>query len=257
MNFSNCMVRFGLLLVVGVFVASLSGWSVEADKDLILYYPLDKDTSDASGKKNSGELKDKVSFEKGKFGKAIKLIPDQPILLELSDSLHGDIFLEPFSYTLWIKPDFKGTTWEHLWRSLPSAAGHNTLFINKDQGLVSYRGRVGGWTTLCQTDGGLIKKDTWANITLTSDTKKFKIYIDGDLKKETDYKKTDGKNAEYRIGGSGGETYAGLVDEVAFYARALSEAEIKSIAKVGMGVFLAVGAKGKLTRNWAKIKTEY
>ena len=257
MNFSNCMVRFGLLLVVGMFVNLLSGWAVEADKDLILYYPLDKDTSDASGKKNSGELKGKVSLEKGKFGKAIKLMPDQPILIEPSDSLHGDIFLEPFSYTLWIKPDFEGTTWEHLWRSLPAAVGHNTLFINKDQGLVSYRGRVGGWTTLCQTDGGLIKKDTWANITLTSDTKKFKIYIDGDLKKETDYKKTDGKNAEYRIGGSGGETYAGLVDEVAFYARALSEAEIKSIAKVGMEVFLAVDAKGKLTRNWAKIKTEY
>jgi len=49
MNFSNCMVRLGLLLVIGVFVASLSGWSVEADKDLILYYPLDKDTSDVSG----------------------------------------------------------------------------------------------------------------------------------------------------------------------------------------------------------------
>ncbi|MDP6752007.1 MAG: LamG domain-containing protein [Candidatus Poribacteria bacterium] len=257
MNFSNCMVRFGLLLVVGMFVNLLSGWAVEADKDLILYYPLDKDTSDASGKKNSGELKDKVSFEKGKFGKAIKLIPDQPILIEPSDSLHGDIFLEPFSYTLWIKPDFKGTTWEHLWRSLPSAAGHNTLFVNKDQGLVSYRGRVGGWTTLCQTDGGLIKKDTWTNVTLTSDTKKFKIYIDGDLKKGTDYKKTDGKNTEYRIGGSGGETYAGLVDEVAFNARALSDAEIKSIARVGMEVFLAVDANGKLTRNWAKIKTEY
>jgi len=187
-----------------------------------LYYSLDKDTSNASGEKNDGELKGKVSLEKGKFGKAITLMPDQPILIEPSDSLHG-----------------------------------NTLFINKDQGLVSYRGRVGGWTILCQTDGGLIKKDTWANITLTSDTKKFKIYIDGDLKKETDYKKTDGKNTEYRIGGSGGETYAGLVDEVSFYARVLSETEIKSIAKVEMEVFLSVDAKGKLTRNWAKIKTEY
>ena len=81
MNFSNYMVRFGLLLVIGLFVASLSGWSVEADKDLILYYPLDKDTSDASGEKNDGELKGKVSLEKGKFGKAIKLMPDQPILI--------------------------------------------------------------------------------------------------------------------------------------------------------------------------------
>ena len=40
MNFSNYIVRLGLLLVIGLFVASLSGWSVEADKDLILYYHL-------------------------------------------------------------------------------------------------------------------------------------------------------------------------------------------------------------------------
>ena len=32
MNFSNYMVRFGLLLVICLFVASLSGWFVEADK---------------------------------------------------------------------------------------------------------------------------------------------------------------------------------------------------------------------------------
>lgn len=106
---------------------------------------MGKDLLDVSGNKNDGELKNgKVTLQKGKFGKAIELTPDQPIVLEASDSLYGDIFLRPFTYTLWIEADFKGTTWEHLWHSLPVDSGHNTLFLNKDQGFLSFRGVVGG-----------------------------------------------------------------------------------------------------------------
>ena len=252
------MKKLFILLVIGI-ISSLQtlSWSVEPDKDLVLYLPMEKDLLDASGNKNDGELANgKVSLQKGKFGKAIELAPDQPIVIEPSDSLHGDIFLEPFTYTLWINPDFKGTEWGHLWRSLPGASGHNTLFLNSAQGLFSFRGVVGGWSVLCQTDGGLVKKNTWYQVTLTSDTKKFRIYLNGKLEKEDDYQDTKGKIAEFRIGGSANETYSGLMDDVAFYKRALDKDEIKSITNSGMDAFLSVASKGKLTLNWATIKTE-
>jgi len=62
---------------------------------------MGKDLLDASGNKNDGELKNgKVALQKGKFGKAIELTPDQPIVLEALDSQHGDIFLGPFTYII-------------------------------------------------------------------------------------------------------------------------------------------------------------
>ena len=139
---------------------------------------------------------------------------------------------------------------------MPGASGHNTLFLNSAQGLFSFRGVVGGWTILCQTDGGLVKKNTWYQVTLTSDTKKFRIYLNGKLEKEADYQKTAGKIAEFRIGGSGGETYSGLIDDVAFYRRALGKNEIESITESGMEAFLSVDPKRKLTVSWSRIKTE-
>ena len=258
MFFNHKANKLFILLLIGI-VSSLQtlSWSVEPDKDLLLYFPMEKDLLDASGNKNDGELANgKVSLQKGKFGKAIELATDQPIVIEPSDSLHGDIFLEPFTYTLWINPDFKGTEWGHLWRSLPGASGHNTLFLNSAQGLFSFRGVVGGWTILCQTDGGLVKKNTWYQVTLTSDTKKFRIYLNGKLEKEADYQKTAGKIAEFRIGGSGGETYSGLIDDVAFYRRTLGKNEIESITESGMEAFLSVDPKRKLTVSWSRIKTE-
>ena len=62
---------------------------------------MEKDLLDASGNKNDGELKNgKVALQKRKFGKAIELTPDQSIVLEVLDSLHGDIFLGPLTYII-------------------------------------------------------------------------------------------------------------------------------------------------------------
>ena len=57
----------------------------------------------------------------------------------------------------------------------------------------------------CQTDGKLIQKDKWYNVTVTSDKKKFRIYLDGAKVKETDHKVTDGRIEAYHLGGEGGD----------------------------------------------------
>ena len=82
----NKTTKLSLLLVVFVSIQTLS-WSVEPDKDLLLYFPMEKDVSDASGNKNDGELDGKMSLVKGKFGKAIQLLSDQPIVVMPSESI--------------------------------------------------------------------------------------------------------------------------------------------------------------------------
>ena len=127
------------------------------------------------------------------------------------------------------------------------------MFINKDQGLISWRGRAGGWTVLCETDPGIVEADKWLHIAVTGDGDKFKIYADGEMVVENDFQETGGANVTYRIGGSGGETFAGLMDDYAVFSRALDADEISLIME-GVETFLPVEPKGKLATQWADLK---
>ena len=91
------------------------------------------------------------------------------------------------------------------------------------------------------------------HVAVTGDGDKFKIYADGEMVAETDFQETGGANVTYRIGGSGGETFAGLMDDVAVFTRALDADEINLIME-GVEVFLPVEPKGKLTTQWAALK---
>lgn len=248
------MKLFTLFLAVTFLLMSVTLGITGEDPDLVAYYPFDGNPEDATGNDNHGEITGGSKWVKGKFGDAIELDAAAYVEMQASDSLHGDLFkADPFTISAWINPNFEGTTWEHIWRSLPSGVGHNTLFINKDQGLISWRGRVGGWTVLCQSDGGIVEADKWMHVAVTSDGDKFKIYADGEIVAETDFQETDGGNVTYRMGGSGGETFAGLLDDYAVFSRDLDEDEINLIME-GVETFLPVEPKGKLATQWADFK---
>ncbi len=248
------MKRFTLFLAITFLLMSATLGMTGEDPDLVAYFPFDGNSEDATGNDNHGEITGGSKWVKGKFGDAIELDAAAYVEMQASDSLHGDIFkADPFTISAWINPNFEGTTWEHIWRSLPSAVGHNTLFINKDQGLISWRGVVGGWTVLCQTDGGIVEADKWMHVAVTGDGDKFRIYADGENVAETDFQETRGENVTYRIGGSGGETFAGLMDDYAVFTRDLDEDEINLIME-GVETFLPVEPRGKLATQWADLK---
>lgn len=227
---------------------------VTAEEALVAYYSFDGDTDDTSGNDNNGVIKGDSKFDTGKFGDAIHLNVGAHVEMQVSETLHGDIFKsDPFTISAWINPTFEGGAWQQIWRSLPTASGHNTFFVNKDQGLLSWRGQVGGWTVLCQTDGGLIKKDEWSHVVVQSDGKNFRIYVNGKMAKETEFQETRGANAIYRLGGEGGEGYGGAIDDAAVFSRALDEDEINSLGN-GVEEYLSVEPIDKLTTKWGYIK---
>ena len=58
------------------------------------------------------------------------------------------------------------------------------------------------------------------------------------------------------IGAHSGNTYTGMIDEVAIYSRALSEEEILRVMEEGH-MALAVHPSGKLADCWARVKLDY
>ena len=85
------------------------------------------------------------------------------------------------------------------------------------------------------------------------DGDKFRIYANGKMVAETDFQETLGNNVTYRLGGTGGETFAGAMDDVAVFTRALDEDEINLILD-GVETFLPVEPQSKLATHWAALK---
>ncbi|MCG9129677.1 LamG domain-containing protein [Candidatus Poribacteria bacterium] len=238
-----------------LFIISFVSIGIAADDEsLVAFYSFDGNAEDGSGNGNNGEIKNGSKFDKGKFGDAIYLDVGAHVEMAVSDTLHGDLFKsDPFTISVWINPTFEGGAWQQIWRSLPTASGHNTLFVNKDQGLLSWRGQVGGWTVLCQTNDGIVEKDKWTHVVVQSDGKKYRIYANGEMAQESDFQETRGENQIYRLGGEGGEGFGGALDDAAIFSRALDEGEIKAIMQ-GYEEFAPVKSKGKLSTIWAEIK---
>ena len=205
---------------------------------MVAYYPFDGNAQDASGNGNHGQITGTTTYVEGKFGDAIALNGGDYVEMEASDSLHSDLFkADPFTLAVWIYPQ-TGVGYQHVWRSLPIEAGHNTLFIFEDTGIISWRGVVGGvwsWGDLCETGPGVFETDTWVHVAVTNDGDKFRIYADGVLVAETDFQETDGGNTTYRIGDLSNPL---IIDDYAIFSKALSEEEINLIINQGVASFV-------------------
>ena len=216
---------------------------VNAVQDLVAYYPFDRNSEDASGNGNHGQIIGTTNYVEGKFRDAIALNNGVYVKMDASDSLHGDLFkADPFTLAVWVYPK-TGTAYGHVWRSLPREAGTNTLFIIEDAGIISWRGRIDGewsWGDLCETEPGLFEADTWLHVAVTNNGDKFRIYVDGEKVAETDFQETDGGNTAYLIGSrfTTGENFVGLIDDYAVFSKALNKDEINLIMKTSVATFL-------------------
>jgi hypothetical protein len=111
------------------------------------------------------------------------------------------------------------------------------------------------------TNGGQdIADGEWHHLVALKEESECKIYIDGELKISkvitpvdisNDYPLIIGSNAEPRAH----TMFKGIVDEVAFYTRALTEDEIKEAMQKGLSV--AVEPEGRSAVTWGAVKAQY
>lgn len=253
------MKRLLLVSALMSLTTLFSTGNVQADESLVLYYSFDDgsgdEAKDSSGYGNNGVLVPAGDWVDGKFGGAIQVTNAAGhVEMTPSDSLSADIFVGEFTLAAYINPALSGD-WGHIWRSRPITTGHNTLFVNAG-GFMSWRAIVGGaWTVLCEGAGGDVVANEWQHVAIVSDEEQFRMFINGEVVKESPYVATDGAIATFYVGGDGqSENYTGAIDETAVWNRALSQDEIKAIAKDGVEAFLAVEPVNRLLSMWGKFK---
>lgn len=244
------------LLLSVVFIAFEA-----ADAAVILYLPMDEgqgnSTADLSGNGNNGILEDSPVWVQGKYGSALEFDAGSRVHIPASNSLHGDIYKDDFTFLAWINPARSGDTWQHVIRSVDGAdATQCSLFLNTN-GFLSWRGRVAGtWGERCGSPNDTIPANEWTHIALVSDKVNYKIYANAVEVGTAAYVELDGGITDFYLAFDGrqwAEAYTGVIDEVYLLTEAMSVNDIAGIMEDSLASIQPVD---KLATSWGHIKRD-
>ena len=261
------------LMAIPVIFATVSDAAIDT-KSIVgvwLFDEVNKDMSpDSTGNGNDAELlKGAELVDDGKFDKALSLSGDdefQIAWVESSKSL--DSCAEEYTTTTWVKLKKKDKV------VLGGCCNDDHAIINfKYTCLLNIfgPGRGGGHGKVEIGSGQLapawvsgpmlVNDDKWHHIAYTYDGKKMIAYIDGEVDSQANTGGVFGLTGQaLRIGGMEDQRPAwGLMDDVAVFNTALSEADVNDIMNDGLGKlfgFTPVTPMGRLTTVWASVKSE-
>lgn len=214
---------------------------------------------DSSSQNNEGQVHG-ATWVDGKFGKALQFDgTDDWVEVQHSDTVSFEAGTS-FSVTVHFKGTKVGgslagknyedksqaTPWYMIWNG---GANNKVTFFLRDSGNTSFRPES---TTE-------IGDDQWHFIAgvANTDTGKASIWIDGTMEAEIDFNTDDGYGTAegvFHIGRHFDRYTNGIIDEVALYNVALTEADINSIMADGLVNVTNVEAQGKLATTWGTIK---
>lgn len=253
--------RYLLIGVVVLFAAGVLTTSSYGEIDLgtvvgvWLFDEGDGDIAeDSSGNENDGELIGGPEWVEGKFGSALEFDgASAHVLVPDSESLHptAEITLGAWIYPKGFTPNGNG---------LLTKEGQYILGLNWPQGgnaeKLNLWLTIGGWIFFTSDDP--VSADSWNHVVVTYDGSIKKAYIDGDLVNSVDQGGEVGISANPILiaqgnTGVGAQAFEGLIDELAIFNVALTDAEVKDFMK-GWGSVIAVAPAGKLTTTWAAVK---
>ena len=256
MKFVICLC-IALLLVLTPLAMSVG--PKEFLDGLVLYHPYDEgkgDTAeDFSGNKHEGVI-DNPKWVDGKFGKALEFGgqgSDAFVTVESTDALNVDAC----SFMAWINAEHWNGTRQIVGKSVHGGCGGRVQYgLFSEGGVFKLRLEAVGARADITTD--LPDTEKFVHVAFTNDTDKTKIYIDGKEVVEADTPGKLGANDDpWRIGQDCDRlnyVFAGIIDEVRLWNRALSEEEIKTFMDQGVDA-LDVEAIGKLSTTWGRLKT--
>lgn len=243
---------FSVFTITGILLADFSD-------GLVLYHTYDKGTGDIaediSGNGHDGKI-DKPEWVDGKFKKALNFSGAGSgtwVTVESTDALNVD----QCTFMAWVFAEHWNAT-----RQIVGKSVHGGCSGRGQYGLFS---EGGSFKLRFETEGGrsdivmdLPATEKWIHVAFTNDGKNGIIYIDG---KEAEAGNVPGKlkpnDDPLRIAQDcdrANNVFAGMIDEVRLWNRALTEKEINTYMDQDVGGALAVSLSGKLTTTWGNIK---
>lgn len=259
------------------FCLVFTGYSLSAPAGLVLYLPFDEGSGtvvkDLSGNNNNGTLKGAPKWVKGKFGTALQFngaenknyveVPDNASLNPATEiTCAAWIYFDKFIGSGGVISKYIGANNQ---RGYSLRMDHtNALSVASD---CSSDGTANaGKYTTASTPANMLKEGQWQHIATAFKAKQYlRLYVNGVLKGETATGVTDSLfdntvplliGTDFLIGGagnSGPREFTGIIDEVAIFNRALSDAEIQSLS--GSSAITSVESNGKLAVTWGAMKS--
>lgn len=203
--------------------------------------------ADTSGNGNDGAITG-AKWAEGKFGGALEFEPPHVVTVEPSDSIN---FTDQMTIATWVYMN-KGVS--------DTAIRRNGSYLLEVQsatervpggyvfGIWSGGGFTGGvWGT------SVIDPEKWYHIVGLYDGSEMKLYVDGTLESAVKQGGDVDQAGELLFGTFGGEKFIGRLDEVIFFNRGITEAEIAELMK-GVEAVLPVSPNDLLTTTWGRLK---
>jgi len=229
-------------------------------QELVLYFPFEgsgDNVTDESGSGNDGKFDNgkanRVDSKDKSFGKAMKFESKERIAVPESNSLKIDTEV---SFVFWMKNGNETGGTGTLPRIISRTGDQHELAMDSGHiklgNFAYYFGGNPGWTGAMSID---LK---WHHLALTFDGGEFVIYLDGKVESELKGGAKKNFTGITYIGSRHtglGESYAGLLDELAIYAGVLDEKQISEIMNEGVLNQFPVEPADKLAATWGRIKT--
>ncbi len=222
-----CTKLSSLILTMLLVISSL------AQADLVAHWPLDDGSGavavDVTGNGHDGDLIDGPEWAEGLYGGAL-LFGGSPAKVDVPYS--AALNPEVFTVSVWANPD-------------PSGSGHRSPITSRDDGPTAgyiiyiepgnnWEFWIGNGTNWTPARGSAATLGEWTHVAGTYQDSQLKMYINGELDSEETGTISPNTQRPLRIGagrtdGPGDYYWVGLVDDVAVFDTALSQAEIQSV----------------------------
>ena len=243
---------FGFVIIYGLCIATYP-LSAELLDDAVGIWLFDEGkggtAGDTSGNGNDGAISG-AKWAEGKFGGALEFEPPHVVTVEHSDSLN-------------FKKEMSIATWVYMTKDVSDTAiRKNGSYLLEVQGANE---RVpGGYVFGIWSGGGftggvwgtsVIEPEKWYHIVGLYNGNEMQLYVDGTLEAAVKQGGDIDQAGELLFGTFGGEKFIGRLDEVIFFNRGITEAEVAELM-TGVEAVLPVSPNELLTTTWGRLKTK-
>ncbi len=198
------------------------------DPNLVLYLPFEENTGtmtkDLSGWGNHGALINGPSWTNGKVGKCLSFDGSGKYVDCGKDSSLN--IGNEFTMEGWVKPNSSSNLMGYFGKRNDSSDDFYVLQLGSNNNLeCRFRNSNGNYFDVSPKP--VITPNVWNHIVFLKNGNEIKAYLNGSYVGRADVYGLPANTNNYYIGKEGIHPFSGLIDEVRFYNRALSESEIQ------------------------------